>query len=210
MASENGSGKFEFLRQLAIEGGVVGVQIIPASKIVIEDRVVLKCKIGCKHYGKSLACPPFTPTAAEFRKIVSEYRYAMLMKFGLNSKIDSGVTGNLSQATDPSVPVEIRKKIEEFWSAWNADKRKILELVVSLEKAALKKGYPLAVAFVTGACQLCEKCNTESRICTHPELARWSDEAVGINIQKTANNAGISVTFPFEKDPASFALLLID
>ena len=58
--------------------------------------------------------------------------------------------------------------------------------------------------------QLCEKCNTETKICAHPNLARWSEDAVGVNVKKTAANAGIEVTFPFAKTPESFALLLID
>jgi predicted metal-binding protein len=66
------------------------------------------------------------------------------------------------------------------------------------------------LSFISGHCQLCEKCNTETRICRHPELARWSEDAVGVNVKKTAANAGITVTFPFAKNPESFAILLID
>jgi predicted metal-binding protein len=86
----------------------------------------------------------------------------------------------------------------------------MLQSVVDLEKAAMSKGYSLAIAFVSGHCQLCEKCNTETRICVHPNLARWSEDAVGVNVRKTASNAGIQVNFPFAKNPESFALLLID
>ena len=64
-----------------MENGAADAKIIPTSKVVVEDRVVLKCKVGCNHYGKTLACPPYTPSAEEFRKIVSEYSYAMFMKF---------------------------------------------------------------------------------------------------------------------------------
>jgi predicted metal-binding protein len=86
----------------------------------------------------------------------------------------------------------------------------MLQAVVDLEEAAMSKGYSLAIAFVSGHCQLCEKCNTETRICVHPNLVRWSEDAVGVNVRKTANNAGIQVSFPFAKNPDSFALLLID
>ena len=44
----------------------------------------------------------------------------------------------------------------------------------------------------------------------HPEQARWSEDAVGVNVKKTAANAGIEFKFPFDKNPDSFALLLID
>jgi predicted metal-binding protein len=41
-------------------------------------------------------------------------------------------------------------------------------------------------------------------------MARYSEDAVGVNVKKTAKNAGITFVFPFSKNPESFALLLID
>ena len=211
MSSKNDSEKFQFLVKLALENGAADAKIISTTKVVVEDRVVLKCKVGCNHYGKTLACPPYTPSAEEFRKIVSEYSYAMFMKFKSEAEAEPEVLKKLMVAeTDPNSPKEIKEKAAKFWADWKDDKRKMLQSVVDLEKAAMNKGYSLAIAFVSGHCQLCEKCNTETKICTHPNLARWSEDAVGVNVKKTAANAGIEVTFPFAKNPESFALLLID
>jgi len=211
MSTETDAEKFQFLVKLALENGAADAKIIPANKVVIEDRVVLKCKLGCTHYGKTLACPPYTPSAEEFRKIVSEYSYALFMKFKSKAEADPEVLKKIMVAeTDPTVPKEVKEKAAKFWADWKDDKRKMLQSVVDLEKAAMSKGYSLAIAFVSGHCQLCEKCNTETRICVHPNLARWSEDAVGVNVRKTANNAGIQVSFPFVKNPESFALLLID
>jgi predicted metal-binding protein len=209
--SENDAEKYQFLVKLALEHGASDAKIIPTRKVVVEDRVVLKCKVGCNHYGKTLACPPYTPSAEEFRKIVSEYSYAMFMKFTCKAEAESEVLAKLMTAeTDPCVSKEIKEKAAKFWQDWKDDKRKMLESVVGLEKAAMNKGYSLAISFVSGHCQLCEKCNTETRVCRNPNLARWSEDAVGVNVKKTAANAGISVTFPFAKNPESFAILLID
>jgi len=203
--------EFEFLTKLALEAGAADARIIPANKVVVEDRVVLKCKIGCPHYGKTLACPPYTPTAEEFRKIVREYNCALFMKFKSKAEADSELLKKLMTAeTDPTVPQELKEKAQKFWAAWKDDKRRMLQIVVDLEKAAMNRGYSLAISFISGHCQLCEKCNTETRMCAHPNLARYSEDAVGVNVKKTAQNAGISVTFPFEKNPESFALLLIE
>ncbi len=211
MPSQTGAEKFQFLVKLALENGAADAKIIPANKVVVEDRVVLKCKVGCTHYGKTLACPPYTPSAEEFRKIVSEYSYVLFMKFKSKAEADPEVLKKIMVAeTDPTVPKEVKEKAAKFWADWKDDKRKMLQAVVDLEKAAMSKGYSLAIAFVSGHCQLCEKCNTETRICVHPNLARWSEDAVGVNVGKTANNAGIQVSFPFAKNPESFALLLID
>jgi len=211
MSSQTGAEKFQFLVKLALENGAADAKIIPANKVVVEDRVVLKCKVGCTHYGKTLACPPYTPSAEEFRKIVSEYSYVLFMKFKSKAEADPEVLKKIMVAeTDPTVPKEVKEKAAKFWADWKDDKRKMLQAVVDLEKAAMSKGYSLAIAFVSGHCKLCEKCNTETRICVHPNLARWSEDAVGVNVRKTANNAGIQVSFPFAKNPESFALLLID
>jgi predicted metal-binding protein len=211
MSSKTGAEKFQFLVKLALDNGAADAKIIPADKVVVEDRVVLKCKIGCNHYGKTLACPPFTPSAEEFRKIVREYSYAMFMKFKSKAQADPEVYKKLTVAeTDPTVSKEVKEKAAKFWADWKDDKKKMLQTVVDLEKAAMNKGYSLAISFVSGTCQLCEKCNIETKICVHPNLARWSEDAVGVNVRKTASNAGIQVSFPFAKNPESFALLLID
>ena len=100
--------------------------------------------------------------------------------------------------------------MDKFWAAWKDDKKEMLTSVVKLEKEAMRSGYSLAISFVSGSCQLCDKCQTETRICVHSDMARYSQDAVGVNVRKTASNAGIEVTFPFAKNPESFALLLID
>ncbi len=211
MLSQTGPDKYDFLRKLALEKGAADAKIIPADKIVIEDRVVLKCKVGCAHYGKTLTCPPYTPTAEEFRKIAGEYSYALFMKFKSRAQADAELAKNLTKPeTDPAIPVDMKEKIKEFWADWKRDKQKMLAAVVDLEKAAMSKGYTLAVGFISGQCQLCKKCNLKTGICTHPTMARYSEDAVGVNVKKTAKNAGIQVSFPFEKTPESFALLLID
>lgn len=203
--------KFQFLAKLALEMGAADAKIIPADKVVVEDRVVLKCKVGCSNYGKTLSCPPFTPTAEEFRKIVAEYKYAVFMKFTSKAAANPEILKNLNMAeSDSTVAKEVKEGVAKFWANWKEDKKTMLQAVVDLEKAAMKEGYSLAVAFVSGTCQLCEKCNTQTRICLHPELARWSEDAVGVNVKKTAANAGIEVKFPFAKNPESFALLLVD
>jgi len=160
---------FDFLRKRALELGAKDSKIIPASKVVVEDRVVLKCKVGCNNYGKTLACPPYTPTAEEFRKIVGEYSYALFMKFASKAEADLDLQKSLSKAsTDPSLSNNEKEKATKFWADWKEDKKNMLTAVVALEKEAMRKGYSLAISFISGHCQLCEKCNLETRICVHP------------------------------------------
>jgi predicted metal-binding protein len=211
MANKTDAEKYQFLAKLALEKGAAEAKIIPTSKVVVENRVVLKCKVGCPHYGKTLACPPYTPTAEEFRKIVSEYSYAMFMKFTTTATADAEVYKHLmTYETDAALPKDIKDKAAKFWQDWKDSKRKMLQSVVDLEKAAMKEGYSLAISFVSGHCQLCDKCSTDTKICKHPELMRISEDAIGVNVKKTATNAGIEFKFPFTSNADSFALLLID
>ncbi len=210
MAKADMIESLDFLRKQAIEFGAVEAKIIPIEKIVIEDRVVFKCKLGCEKYGKTLACPPHAPTPEEFRKIVSEYHYAMFMKFKTQVEGDSELIKYLSKTDDPSIPPEMKAKVEKFWSGWKKEMKKLLDIVHELEKAAAKEGYLLAIGLVSGACQLCEKCNIEEGICIHPTMKRYSEEGVGVNVKATAEKAGLKFTLPFDKNPETFALLLID
>lgn len=203
--------KFDFLRTLALKLGAIDAKIIPADKIVVEDRILLKCKVGCHNYGKTLACPPYTPTPEEFRKIVNDYSFALFMKFESKATANPALAKHLSKPiTDPTIPKNLKKKLRQFWAAWKADKLKLLSVVHNLEKKAMSKGYPLAVGLVSGHCQLCEKCTLDRATCIYPTKARISEEAVGINVQATAKNAGIKTKFPFDKNPAFFALVLVD
>lgn len=45
----------DFLRKQAMDLGAVEAKIIQVEKIVIEDRVVFKCKLGCEKYGKTFS-----------------------------------------------------------------------------------------------------------------------------------------------------------
>jgi predicted metal-binding protein len=200
----------DFLRKQSIDLGAAEAKIIQVEKIVIEDRVVFKCKLGCEKYGKTLACPPHAPSPDEFRKIVSEYHYALFMKFKTQAEGDSELIKYLSKTDDPSISVEMKAKVDKFWSAWKDEGKKLLEIIHKLEKAAAKEGYLLAVGLVSGACQLCEKCNVEKGICIHQTMKRYSEEGVGVNVKATAEKAGIKFTLPFNKNPETFALLLID
>jgi len=74
-----------------------------------------------------------------------------------------------------------------------------LSIVFDLEKTAMHKGYPLATGLVAGYCQLCEKRILDRTTCSHPTKSRFSEEAVGVNVQTTTKNAEKTFTFPFKK-----------
>ena len=70
--------------RMALEGGATTAKVIPAQKVVTADWVRLKCQYGCSGYGKRLGCPPRTPTPEETRRVIAEYRWAVIYVFDSN------------------------------------------------------------------------------------------------------------------------------
>jgi predicted metal-binding protein len=202
--------RFTFLKDLALQLGATEAKIIPTKDIIVENRIVLKCKIGCNNYGKTLMCPPYAPNIDDFRKTLTEYNYALVLKIKSQATVTPETAQLLSKnQNDPTLTEDQKQKINKFWNSWNNERKQVLEKLRQIEKTAMNNGYPLALAFTTGTCILCEKCNTEQKICKHPTEARCSAQAVGINIMQTLQNAGIPMTYPFQKNPESFGLVLI-
>jgi predicted metal-binding protein len=210
MKSEADITKFGFLRDLALELGATEAKVIPADEIVVENRVVLKCRVGCKEYGKTLMCPPYAPSVEEFRKILSEYSYALVFKVKSKTEATAEVANLLSMdENDLSSTEEMKEKIHDFWASWKADKKELIKKICVLEKAAVNNGYTFALGFTTGSCVICDEFNVDGNICTHPTEARYSAQAVGINVLQTLEKAGLPISFPFDKNPESFGLVLI-
>lgn len=210
MKTETNTTKFNFLKDLALELGATDAKIVPATEIVVENRVVLKCRIGCNKYGKTLMCPPYAPSVEEFRKSLSEYSYALVFKIKSQAEATPEIAKLLSKKEDdPSLTKEMKQQIQNFWDSWKTDKKELLHKIVSLEKAATTKGYTLALGFTTGSCMLCDKCNIKEKMCLHPTEARYSAQAVGINVLQTLENAGMPIPVPFKKNLESFGLILI-
>jgi len=210
MKSEADKSKLDFLKDLALELGAAEAKIIPADEIVVENRVVLKCRVGCKEFEKTLMCPPYAPSVDEFRKSLSEYSYALVFKLKSQAEATAEVAKLLSKnENDPSLTEEMKEKIQDFWASWKAEKKELVKKICALEKAAMNRGYTLALGFTTGSCMICDECNLEEKICTHPTEARYSAQAVGINVLQTLENAGMPIPVPFNKNPESFGLVLI-
>lgn len=201
----------KFLEDKAFELGAIEAKVMPAEDVVVEDRVVLKCKTGCDDYGSKLCCPPYAPSVDEFRKMLKDYRFAMFLKFRAESKVDGDVARSLMRYLyDPEVTGERKEKAQKYYADWSEDAKRVLLAVLELERTAFNRGFPFAVGFMAGSCILCSKCNVAGKVCTHPTMMRYPEHAVGINMIKTAEKAGSSLKFPVEGSPEAAALLLID
>ena len=91
-------------------------------------------------------------------------------------------------------------------------KLKLLEIVEAIESAAFKKGMRFATGLVGGSCALCERCvdDKSSQVCRHPFRARPPMEAVGIDVVKTAQNAGLPIHLSSSENVVWTGLVLLD
>lgn len=69
--------------------GIDEALIIYTSKVEIKNWLVMKCRYGCKYYGKNHSCPPYTVSPEETRNLMREYTRAVLVIGRDNSGQDS-------------------------------------------------------------------------------------------------------------------------
>jgi predicted metal-binding protein len=91
------------------------------------------------------------------------------------------------------------------------ERRSIRRILAVLEREIFLDGYHKAFAMGAGPCNLCPSCDVKNS-CLHTEQARPSLEACGIDVYKTAHNAGISlkVVKSYLETPTYCCLILIE
>jgi len=202
--------EFAFITDRAREAGAVEARIIPAERIIVEDRVRLKCRAGCPSYGKYLTCPPHAPAPEEFRRALREYRAALIVKFASSARLDESVRCcTLRSLYDPEAPQGRKDAALRFMKELADEGARLHRVMLELEQAAFSAGFPFALATIAGSCRLCGTCNAAG-CCNHPTMSRFPPEALGINVVKTAEGAGMPIRFPAPENPDRIAILLID
>jgi predicted metal-binding protein len=179
---------FTFLADLAREAGATDAGIIPADKIIVEDRVRQKCLMGCYESGRYLTCPPHTPPVEDFRKSLKDYHYALVVRFRSGTEFGEGIRYSFwRNLLDPKTPQVSKESAVAFIGAYIGETRTLHRVMLDLEKAAFNAGYPFALTTICGpGCRLCETCNVQDEKCIHPTMKRFAPEALGINVMKTA------------------------
>ncbi len=80
--------KYEKYIKRAKNMGVKDAIIIPSNSVVTAEWVRVKCQYGCGGYGRSLTCPPASPTPEQTRRILSYYKHALLVHVDEEINID--------------------------------------------------------------------------------------------------------------------------
>lgn len=168
--------------KLALERGAEGAKAIDPDSIATAEWVRLKCQFGCTGFGRSLCCPPHTPTPEVTRRVIDSYGKAILLH---------------RHITDGS------KRREET--------RQFNQKVVRLEIEIFLSGYYKALSMTSGPCRLCKDCDLNNP-CKHGMEARPSMEACGIDVFKTARDNGfpVRVVRAQGEEQNIFGLILVD
>lgn len=200
----------EDLCKSARELGASETVIISAGDIVLDERVLIKCMVPmCANYGVNLTCPPNSISFDDFKRILSKYSSAILIKVG------SICHGR---------PEEIngQNSLSEIWNSKTNDGTDYLQalrqgqemmygIIEKIESICLQAGYHFAAGLSAGGCSLCNECVGKSSglPCRHPFKARPSMEGLGIDVMATATKAGMNLGFN-QGTSSWIGLILVD
>lgn len=157
----------EALLGKAKELGASGGKFIRIKDIPVGAWTRMKCQYGCPNFGKTLCCPPYTPDYAATQDFLQGYKHALLLQYKYEFK-----------AEEANNWVEVDKNLSN----------ELLQLLLAVEKEAFLANYYKAFALKAGRCHLCETCTLT--YCRHPQEARPSMEACGIDVMAVVNKAG--------------------
>jgi predicted metal-binding protein len=194
---------------------------IPASDVVIDERVSMKCLVPiCSFYDKNIMCPPNLISVEHFKRIASLYSTAILIQIPSSSlpappEVASAVSlddvWKMMDLTNGAGHTE-STPTKVYFDELKASQEKLYNIINAIESASLKAGNRFSIGFAAGGCLLCEKCvgPDSSQPCHHPFKARPSMEAIGIDVIGTAEKAGIKIGFSDAQPSKWFGLIFID
>lgn len=204
MASSRTRFKQDSLVEYAMEQGASSAKVISTKDVRVDKRVRLKCAVPrCSGYGTNLMCPPSVMSVDEFKEILGLYHNAILVQ--VEAEADS------SDKSRRSLDMQLCEDIEKSTnsSKWQ---RKLLTLVKGIETQAFKQGFYLAAGLSGGECCLCRVCvqPLSGQNCRHPFEARPSMEAMGIDVIRTCEKAGMPVELSSKRRVKWTGLVLLD
>jgi len=162
--------------RLALDKGAANAAIVPTAKIVVDERVLMKCRFPlCSEYGACINCPPNTGTIEQMRERIALFDYAIVMKIDVPSDHIAG------DAARGDVGVE--------------DLKRLYKIISEVESAAFYDGHYFAAGFSSASCHFvwCRGLECQAlagKGCRLRVRAYASMEAVGIDVYRLAASIG--------------------
>jgi len=201
----------ENLCKLAKELGATSAVSFSTEGVVVDERVRLKCQVPvCDDYGMNLMCPPNVMSVQEFREVLARYNWAILIQ--IQAPISDSMLKEIDQACDVASLYKSAKFIDSYQKSFGPAKLLLHRIVHEVEAKAFALGYRFATGFIGGSCKLCPDCVAScisKERCRHPFRARPPVEAVGIDVFKTAENAGLPFCIPPKNKTVWNGLVLV-
>ena len=201
----------EVLCKLAKEFGATNAASFNAKGVTVDERVRLKCLVPpCDDYGLNLMCPPHVMSVQDFREVLSKYEWAILIQ--IEAPITAEMQKEIRQAGDVAALYKNTKFMDSYKKTFDPIRLKLHHIVNKVEAQASMLGYHFATGFKAGACKLCPECTIKNsqEACRHPYRSRPSMEAVGIDVVKTAENAGLPFDIPTKNKAVWNGLILVN
>ena len=199
------------LSSLAKKLGATNAIPMNAEDVVVDERVRLKCLVPpCDDYGLNLMCPPYVMSVQEFRGVLSKYMWAVLIQ--IEALIPVNMKNEIAQASGVATLYESEKFVNIYKKVFGSVRLKLHHIVNKVEAKANMLGHRFAAGFKAGPCGLCPECvvKNSGKICRYPYQSRPSMEAVGIDVFKTAENAGFPFDFPVKEKAVWNGLVLVN
>lgn len=167
----------------ALELGADAATVVETGAVVTAEWVRAKCLHGCPDNGAYRTCPPNAPDPAHTRRLLDEFRRAVLLRGGPHRG------RNVSDAMS----------------------RRLNDAALSLERELFLAGHYKAWMMGAGPCDFCGTCDV-AEPCVAPERARPSMEGCGVDVFATVRRAGwrIEVVTDEGDEYSYFALVLVD
>ena len=165
--------------KLALASGASNAAAISTDKIVVDERVLMKCRFPlCSEYGACINCPPNTGTIDQMRERIALYDHAIVMKIDVPA---DHVAGDAARG-----------------DAGVEDLKKLIKIISEVESAAFYDGHYFAAGFSSASCHFvwCRGLDCQAitgKGCRHRVRAYASMEAVGIDVFRLAATIGWEV-----------------
>jgi predicted metal-binding protein len=119
----------------------------------------------------------------------------------IEALIPVDMKNEITQTNGVATLYESEKFMNIYKKIFGPVRLKLHHIVNKVEANANMLGYRFATGFKAGPCRLCPECaiKNSEKICRHPYQSRPSMEAVGIDVFKTAENAGLPFDFPVKE-----------
>ena len=173
------------LEALFIERGFPDFRWLDPGEVVVAEWVRMKCRFGCREYGRNAACPPHAPSVEECARFFREYGRMAVFHF--------------AKTVD-------RPEDRHAWT------RKLNLELLKLEQELFLAGFVKAFLLFFDSCGICLECAAGRTACKEPKLARPTPEGLGVDVFTTVRKVGypIDVLPDYDREMNRYAFLLVE